>query len=167
MTHIKTKRSFLRCSHASSTRCPQHNSCSWDAAKTRRTSVPESPPLESAIMYSCSGFATMFRQFSAHLTCSSFLLSKKGSRMPRLRLKHRVHAACFRRAFPSLLELAPTRYSKPLDAGAEAWSAQAIDLYRHPADNRVSAALDARAAGFDIADSAAWLTDYYQMLIHT
>lgn len=68
---------------------------------------------------------------------------------------------------PELARISPDTIFKPLDAGAEAWSAQAIDLYRHPADNRVSAALDARAAGFDIADSAAWLTDYYQMLIHT
>ena len=68
---------------------------------------------------------------------------------------------------PELARISPDTIFKPLDAGAEAWSAQAIDLNRHPADNRVSAALDARAAGFDIADSAAWLTDYYQMLIHT
>lgn len=65
---------------------------------------------------------------------------------------------------PELARISPDTVFKSLDAGAEAWASQAIDLYRHPKDNRASAVLAARQAGFDIKDSATWLSDFYLTL---
>lgn len=65
---------------------------------------------------------------------------------------------------PELARISPNTVFKPLDAGAEAWAAQAIDLYRHPTNDRASAVLAARQAGFDIKDSATWLSDFYLAL---
>ncbi len=45
--------------------------------------------------------------------------------------------------------------------GVEGWSKLAIDLYRNPIENRSSCADNARLMGFDIQDSADWLSNLY------
>lgn len=45
--------------------------------------------------------------------------------------------------------------------GVEGWSKLAIDLYRNPIENRSSCADNARLTGFDIQDSADWLSNLY------
>lgn len=65
---------------------------------------------------------------------------------------------------PELARISTGTVFKPLDDDAEAWAAQAIDLYRHPTNDRASAVLAARQAGFDIKDSATWLSDFYLAL---
>lgn len=47
----------------------------------------------------------------------------------------------------------------PLDAGADAWAKAALAAIREP---RLSPLDEIRAAGFDIAESAAWLTEFYR-----
>lgn len=65
---------------------------------------------------------------------------------------------------PELARISPDTVFKPLDLGPDAWASQAIELYRNPKANRASAILDAQRAGFDIADSAAWLSELYMTL---
>ena len=86
----------------------------------------------------------MRHPFSAPSMCSSSPPIKRGLQTLRLRPRRRKPAACFQPVLPELARISPNTVFKPLDAGAEAWAAQAIDLYRHPTNDRASAVLAAR-----------------------
>lgn len=54
----------------------------------------------------------------------------------------------------------------PLDAGAEAWAQAVRQLVDQGETSRVQGAEAARAAGFDIRDTARWLQDFYEAIAH-
>lgn len=63
---------------------------------------------------------------------------------------------------PELARISSHAIFEPLEeAGAETWSKLAIELYHNPIENRSICADDARKMGFDIQDSADWLSDFY------
>lgn len=62
---------------------------------------------------------------------------------------------------PELARVSADTVFAPLDSGSAAWASQAVDLFHRPRADRASASLDARRAGFDITDSAKWLSSFY------
>lgn len=62
---------------------------------------------------------------------------------------------------PELAVISPTTKRLELGLGAKAWAEAAVEAFRAPSCHRESAVGYARTAGFDIKDSAAWLSDFY------
>lgn len=62
---------------------------------------------------------------------------------------------------PELARINEQTVFEPLSSGVETWARTAIDLYRTPLASRSAAILDARNSGFDIRDSASWLSNLY------
>ena len=62
---------------------------------------------------------------------------------------------------PQLAKISQTTEFADLSEGASAWAQKALSLYRSGRPDRSSAYLDALSAGFDIQESADWLSDLY------
>ena len=62
---------------------------------------------------------------------------------------------------PQLAKISQTTEFADLSEGTGAWAQKALSLYRSGRPDRSSAYLDALSAGFDIQESADWLSDLY------
>lgn len=62
---------------------------------------------------------------------------------------------------PVLARISPATVFEPLSSGPEEWAKLAIKQYENRSSNRPSAVEGARESGFDIDDSAAWLSELY------
>lgn len=62
---------------------------------------------------------------------------------------------------PDLARISEQTVFEPLSSGVEIWAQTAIELYRNPLESRSTAISDAKFAGFDIRDSASWLSNLY------
>lgn len=66
---------------------------------------------------------------------------------------------------PEIARISDSTIFENLDAGPKSWAAKAIDLYNNPFDDRAKLSSAARSAGFDIVESATWLSDFYQHIV--
>lgn len=62
---------------------------------------------------------------------------------------------------PELARIANDTQFEPLDSGVNKWADLALRQYMVPRLNRKAATENARKAGFDIAESAAWISEFY------
>lgn len=64
---------------------------------------------------------------------------------------------------PSLARITDRAIRMPLESGAAAWAQRAVELWRAvPQSGWTDCVADVRAAGFDVRQTAAWLTDFYR-----